>query len=52
MKKHEFFKEMKKEVTKKEKPVKPMKLAKDALVLVGGVAILAGGMHLLGEALD
>lgn len=51
MTKNEWFKEMKKKVPK-EKPLKPMKLAKDALLLTGGVAILVGGMHLLGEALD
>lgn len=47
MKKHEWFKEM-----KKEKEVKPMKFAKDALVLTAGVAVLAGGVHLIGELLD
>jgi len=47
MKKHEWFKEI-----KKEKEMKPIKLAKDALVLAGTVAVLAGGVHILNEVLD
>jgi len=47
--KQQWFKEIKKQ---KEKEIKPMKLAKDALVLTAGVAILAGGLHILDGVLD
>ncbi len=46
----DLFKDIKK--PKKEKELKPMKLAKDALYLAGGVAVIGIGLHVLDEVLD
>ena len=46
MKQHEFFKQTKTK-DKKEKDIKPLEFAKDAIVLAAGVAILGAGLSLL-----
>lgn len=45
VKKHEWFKQPKKQKEKKETDA--MKFAKDALVLTGGIAVLGAGLKLL-----
>ena len=47
--KDEWFKDLKKD---KQKKVEPMKLAKDALILAGGVVVLGAGAKLLGDLFD
>lgn len=48
MKKQEWFKEK----SKKDKELKPMKIAKDALVLTGGLLVIGAGASLLGGLVD